>query len=83
MVRADIGIMDGRIARLGRINSADATRTIDSRGQIVAAGFIDDPILGSFADDGSRIISGKIVMTAGYFLVRQPQTQSVIKEFRR
>lgn len=39
--RADIGIKDGRIARLGRINPADATKTIDARGQIVAPGFID------------------------------------------
>ena len=39
--RADIGIKDGRIARLGRINPAEATKTIDARGQIVAPGFID------------------------------------------
>lgn len=39
--RADVGIKDGRIARLGRINPADATKTIDARGQIVAPGFID------------------------------------------
>jgi N-acyl-D-amino-acid deacylase len=39
--RTDIGIKDGRIARLGRINPADATKTIDARGQIVAPGFID------------------------------------------
>lgn len=39
--RTDIGIKDGRIARLGRINPADARQTIDARGQIVAPGFID------------------------------------------
>jgi len=39
--RTDIGIKDGRIARLGRISPADATKTIDARGQIVAPGFID------------------------------------------
>jgi N-acyl-D-amino-acid deacylase len=39
--RTDIGIKDGRIARLGRINPADALQTIDARGQIVAPGFID------------------------------------------
>ena len=39
--RADIGIKDGRIARLGRINPADGQKAIDVGGQIVAPGFID------------------------------------------
>lgn len=39
--RADVGLKDGRIARIGRLNPADAARTIDARGQIVAPGFID------------------------------------------
>jgi len=39
--RTDVGIKDGRIARLGRLNPADARQTIDARGQIVAPGFID------------------------------------------
>lgn len=39
--RTDIGIKDGRIARLGRINPAEAAQTIDAKGQIVAPGFID------------------------------------------
>src|SRR6185436_2895989 len=39
--RTDIGIKDGRIARLGRLNPADARQTIDARSQIVAPGFID------------------------------------------
>jgi len=38
--RADVGIMDGRIAEIGRIRSA-AARTIDADGLIVAPGFID------------------------------------------
>ncbi|MDQ3666494.1 MAG: amidohydrolase family protein, partial [Acidobacteriota bacterium] len=39
--RADVGIKDGRITRIGRINPADAEKTIDAKGQIVAPGFID------------------------------------------
>lgn len=39
--RADIGIKNGRIARIGRLNPSDAARVIDARGQIVAPGFID------------------------------------------
>ncbi|MGI9067807.1 MAG: N-acyl-D-amino-acid deacylase family protein [Pyrinomonadaceae bacterium] len=39
--RADVGIKDGRITRIGRINPAEAEKTIDVKGQIVAPGFID------------------------------------------
>ncbi|HKN82112.1 MAG TPA: hypothetical protein VJW17_01685, partial [Pyrinomonadaceae bacterium] len=38
--RADIGIKDGRIVRIGRLGP-EATRTIDARGQIPAPGFMD------------------------------------------
>ncbi|MDQ3173245.1 MAG: amidohydrolase family protein, partial [Acidobacteriota bacterium] len=39
--RADVGIKDGRIARIGRIDPAQASKSIDAKGQIVAPGFID------------------------------------------
>ena len=39
--RTNIGIKNGRIARLGRINPTDAAKTIDAKDQIVAPGFID------------------------------------------
>lgn len=38
---ADIGIREGKIVRIGRIDPASATRTIDAKGLIVAPGFID------------------------------------------
>jgi N-acyl-D-amino-acid deacylase len=38
---ADIGIVDGRIARIGRLAGATAGRRIDASGLIVAPGFID------------------------------------------
>ena len=47
---ADVGIRDGRIAAVGRLDGATAARTIDARGKTVVPGFID---LHSHADDGS------------------------------
>ena len=37
----DVAIRDGRIAALGRLEGARATRELDCRGLIVAPGFID------------------------------------------
>ncbi len=38
---ADVGIRQGRIAAIGRLEGATAERRIDARGRIVAPGFID------------------------------------------
>ena len=38
---ADIGIRDGRIAAIGRLDGARAQRVVDARGDVVAPGFID------------------------------------------
>lgn len=39
--KADIGIKNGKIAKIGRLNSNEATKVIDASGLIVAPGFID------------------------------------------
>src|SRR4026209_1190530 len=39
--RADVGIRDGRIARIGRLKTLDAAQALDARGMIVAPGFVD------------------------------------------
>src|SRR5580698_2346807 len=38
---ADVGIRDGRIAAIGRLDGAVGQRTIDAKQMIVAPGFID------------------------------------------
>ena len=40
-VRADVGIRDGRIARIGRLPNAAADRVLDAEGLVVAPGFVD------------------------------------------
>jgi N-acyl-D-aspartate/D-glutamate deacylase len=39
--RGDLGIKNGRIARIGRIRPSEATRVVDASGMIVAPGFVD------------------------------------------
>ncbi len=46
---ADVAIKDGRIAAIGRLEGATATRILDARGLYVVPGFID---LHSHADEG-------------------------------
>jgi dihydroorotase/N-acyl-D-amino-acid deacylase len=38
---ADVAVKDGRIAAIGRLGAASATRIIDAHGMVVAPGFID------------------------------------------
>jgi len=40
-LRADVGLRDGRIAAVGDLAGASASRTIDARGLVVSPGFID------------------------------------------
>ena len=40
-LRADVGITDGRVAAIGRLQAGDAERVLDADGMIVAPGFID------------------------------------------
>lgn len=39
--KADVGIKNGKIAKIGRLKSSDAARVLDARGLIVAPGGID------------------------------------------
>lgn len=39
--RADVAVKNGRVAKIGKFNSAQAKQTIDAKNQILAPGFID------------------------------------------
>ena len=40
-IKADVGIRDGRIVRIGNLAGAQAARVIDATGQVLTPGFID------------------------------------------
>ena len=40
-LRADVGIKDGKIAKIGRLRAADTDEVLDADGMIVAPGHID------------------------------------------
>ena len=58
--QADIGVRDGRIVAIGRLQGARADRVVDARGLYVSPGFID---IHSHADDGNRRIGGATIRT--------------------
>jgi N-acyl-D-amino-acid deacylase len=67
---ADVAIKDGRIAAMGLLEGATATRTIDATGRIVAPGFIDshthdDMALLSQADMSFKVSQGVTTVVAG------------------
>ncbi|HXG20791.1 MAG TPA: amidohydrolase family protein [Methylomirabilota bacterium] len=37
----DVGVKDGKIAKIGRLNPSDAKKTLDANGLVVAPGFVD------------------------------------------
>jgi N-acyl-D-amino-acid deacylase len=58
--RADIGVRDGRIVAVGRLEGARADRVVDAAGLYVSPGFID---IHSHADDGNARIGGATIRT--------------------
>ncbi len=83
---ADVGITDGRIVAVGRLDGATANRTIDGRGLVVAPGFIDlhshadDPNYGPRglrADDERRRAAPNLVMQGITTLVANADGRSV------
>ena len=58
--RADIGVRDGRIAGVGLLANATATRVVDATGRYISPGFID---IHSHADDGNAQVGGATIRT--------------------
>ena len=74
--RADVAIKDGKIAKIGTLPTASATKTIDAAGRVLTPGFIDVhthieagiflvPRADSFLRDGvTTLVTGNCGMSA-------------------
>jgi len=68
---ADVGIRDGKIAKIGRIDAAGAKRAIDAAGLVVAPGFVDmmgqtaTPMLGDPTSGINLLTQGITTINAG------------------
>ncbi len=80
--KGDIGIKNGKISAVGRIRNAEADRTIDAEGMIVAPGFIDlhthydgqvfwDPYLTTSGWNG---VTSVVIGNCGFGLLRWRQS---------
>lgn len=84
-VNADVAIKGDRIARIGNLHGAKATREIDARGQVVAPGFID--MLGQSEQflliDGramSKVMQGVTTEITGEGESIAPINEQILKE---
>ena len=73
--RADVGIRDGRIVRIGDLGNSSAARIVDVSGKIVAPGFID---LHSHAEGG--LTSDDPLRRAAPNLITQGVTTVVVNQ---
>ena len=55
---ADVGIRDGRIAAIGRVDASAARRAIDASGLLVTPGFID-------VHHVATIVNGEVLLEEG------------------
>ncbi len=84
---ADVGIKDGRIARIGAIEPSAAARTVDAGGMVVCPGFIDmhphsDIPLLMDGDAHSTVRQGVTLDVIGESVTVAPLVGPVAEEFR-
>src|SRR6266545_5016382 len=91
--RADVGVIDGKIAEIGRINGAAAKETMDADGRVVSPGFVDghthmdaqifwDPIGTSSCFQG---VTSVVMGNCGFTLApcREAEADLVIRNLER
>jgi N-acyl-D-aspartate/D-glutamate deacylase len=68
---ADVGVRRGRIAAIGDLGRAEATRVIDAAGKVVAPGFVDahahsDYLILADPTNENKLLQGATLDTAGH-----------------
>lgn len=83
---ADVGIRNGRIVAIGTLANAEAQRTIDAGGRVVAPGFIDMmgvsswPLIADPPSAESRLRQGITTMMVGEGGSHAPQNERTLGE---
>jgi N-acyl-D-aspartate/D-glutamate deacylase len=86
--RADIGIRDGRITAIGKLEDSPAKQRIDAKDQIVSPGFIDmmtgDSIILVLdrASAASKLLEGVTTTLVGEGDSPAPQNEEMIRKFQ-
>ncbi|WP_254509829.1 serine hydrolase [Anatilimnocola floriformis] len=81
----DVAIRDGKIAKIGRVDAANAARVIDAKGLIVAPGFIDmmgqtaTPLLRNPATAANLLSQGITTINCGEGVSQAPQSAADAK----
>ena len=82
--RADVGVRDGRITEIGRLEGQAATRTIDAEDRVLSPGFVDMmggrtyPLLEDADAAESKLRQGITTMLAGEGTSEVPQNDDTI-----
>src|SRR5262245_1918111 len=82
---ADVGVRDGKIVKIGRIEAAAAKRTIDAAGLVVAPGFVDmmgqtaTPMLDDPATGVNLLTQGITTINAGEGVSAAPLSEEDAK----
>jgi N-acyl-D-amino-acid deacylase len=82
---ADVGIRDGKIAKIGRIPAEEAKRAIDATGLVVAPGFVDmmgqtaTPMLANPATSLNLLTQGVTTINAGEGVSAAPLSEEDAK----
>lgn len=84
---ADVAVLDGRIAAVGRLEGATATDTVDATGRVVAPGFIDmmgqasHPLAFHPSSAESKLRQGITTMLSGEGWSPAPRSDRTAREF--
>ena len=84
--RVDVGIADGRVVRLGRLDDVDASEILDADGLAVTPGFVDilSHAYQSVLDDPrslSTLVQGVTTLVFGEGMSMGPLTPAMVDEF--